>query len=149
MRWAPGWTARRRRPISMRKRRAITIPAEVVDGMDVVAVEAAARRTVSAIRAGGGPALLECRTYRFRAHSMFDPQLYREKAEVEDWKTHDPIDRFMDWLRQTHNVHDADIAAIEQATTAEIEQAVAFAEAGQWEPEDMLTTEVYAEGAAS
>ena len=124
------------------------VPAEVVDGMDVVAVEAAARRTVSAIRAGGGPALLECRTYRFRAHSMFDPQLYREKAEVENWKTHDPIDRFMDWLRQTHNVHDADIAAIEQATAAEIEQAVAFAEAGQWEPEDMLTTEVYAEGAA-
>jgi len=124
------------------------VPAEVVDGMDVVAVEAAARRSVAAIRAGGGPALLECRTYRFRAHSMFDPQLYREKAEVEGWKTHDPIDRFMDWLRQTHNVHDADIAAIEQATAAEIEQAVAFAEAGQWEPEDMLTTEVYAEGAA-
>jgi pyruvate dehydrogenase E1 component alpha subunit len=123
------------------------VPAEVVDGMDVVAVEAAARRTVAAIRAGNGPALLECRTYRFRAHSMFDPQLYREKKEVEEWKTHDPIDRFTNWLRQTHAIHDGDIAGIEEAIATEIDQAVAFAEAGQWEPEAMLTTEVYAEGA--
>jgi TPP-dependent pyruvate/acetoin dehydrogenase alpha subunit len=121
------------------------VPAEVVDGMDVVAVEAAARRTVAAIRSGSGPALLECRTYRFRAHSMFDPQLYREKAEIEDWRKRDPIDRFANWLRQSHNIHDADIALVEQAIAAEIEHSVAFAEAGQWEPEGMLTTEVYAE----
>ena len=54
--------------------------------MDVIAVEAAARRAVAAIRDGGGPYFLECRTYRFRAHSMFDPQLYRTKAEIEEWK---------------------------------------------------------------
>ncbi|MEQ8233020.1 MAG: thiamine pyrophosphate-dependent enzyme, partial [Gammaproteobacteria bacterium] len=58
------------------------MPSEVVDGMDVVAVEVAARRAVDAMRVDGGPRFLECRGYRFRAHSMFDAQLYRDKAEV-------------------------------------------------------------------
>ncbi len=59
--------------------------------MDVLAAAAAARRAVEAIRAGGGPHFLECRTYRFRAHSMYDPELYRDKAEVEHWKERDPL----------------------------------------------------------
>lgn len=56
------------------------MPSEAVDGMDVIAVEAATQRLAAQVRSGGGPALLECRTYRFRAHSMFDAQLYRDKA---------------------------------------------------------------------
>jgi len=71
------------------------VPAEVVDGMDVLAVEAAARRGVEAVRAGGGPHLVEFKTYRFRAHSMADPDLYRTKAEIEDWRKRDPIDLFV------------------------------------------------------
>ena len=67
------------------------MPAWSVDGMDVLAVEHAARRAVEAVRAGGGPHFLECRTYRFRAHSMYDPELYRDKAEVEHWKERDPL----------------------------------------------------------
>ena len=81
-----------------RKAESYRVPAEIVDGMDPVAVEAAADRAVAAIRAGHGPRFLECRTYRFRAHSMFDPELYRDKAEVEQWRKRDPIPRLIQWM---------------------------------------------------
>ncbi|HTT10377.1 MAG TPA: pyruvate dehydrogenase (acetyl-transferring) E1 component subunit alpha, partial [Burkholderiaceae bacterium] len=74
-----------------RKAAAYDIPADAVDGMDVVAVEAATRRAAQSVRSGAGPYLLEARTYRFRAHSMYDPELYRAKEEVELWKARDPI----------------------------------------------------------
>lgn len=115
-----------------------------VDGMDVVAVEAAAREAVDAIRAGAGPCFLECRTYRFRAHSMFDAQLYRDKAEVEEWRENGPVVRFAAWLRDSGNLHDADLVAIEAEVAAEIDAAVAFAEAGTWEPAEQLARDVYA-----
>ncbi|HTY65661.1 MAG TPA: pyruvate dehydrogenase (acetyl-transferring) E1 component subunit alpha [Alphaproteobacteria bacterium] len=127
------------------KAQSYRVPSEVVDGMDVVAVEAAARRAVGAVRAGGGPQFLECRTYRFRAHSMFDPELYRPKAEVEEWKKRGPIARFSDWLKQTGILHEADFAAIETDAEREVAAAVAFAEAGTWEPVKDLTKFVYAE----
>ena len=73
-----------------RKAAAYDVPAETVDGMDVVAVEVAARRSLAFIREGGGPALLECKTYRFRAHSMFDAELYRDKTEVAEWRERGP-----------------------------------------------------------
>lgn len=126
-----------------------SIPAEVVDGMDVVAVEAAANRAATAIRAGGGPQFLECRTYRLRAHSMFDAQLYRDKAEVEAWKQKGPLVRYEAWLRETGALHDADLEAMERETAAEVEAAVAFAEAGTWEPVESLTRDVYTEAARS
>lgn len=115
-----------------------------VDGMDVVAVEAAAREAVDSIRSGAGPRFLECRTYRFRAHSMFDAQLYRDKAEVEEWRKNGPVVRFTAWLRDSGNLHDADLAAIEAEVAAEIDAAVAFAEAGTWEPAEQLARGVYA-----
>jgi len=129
------------------KAQSYNVPAEVVDGMDVVAVEAAARRACAFIRGSQGPYFLECRTYRFRAHSMFDPQLYRDKAEVEEWKKHDPIDRLTGWLRDTGVLHDADLQAIERESAAEIDASVAFAEAGHWEPVEHLTRHVYTERA--
>jgi len=130
------------------KAQSYNVPAEVVDGMDVVAVEAATRRVCSAIRGGGGPALLECRTYRFRAHSMFDPQLYRDRAEIEDWKRRDPIDRLALWMRETGTLHETDLTAIEAQIAAEVERSVAFAENGHWEPVAELARDVYAgEGA--
>jgi pyruvate dehydrogenase E1 component alpha subunit len=110
------------------------IPAEAVDGMDVVAVEAAARRAVHAIRESGKPYFLECRTYRFRPHSMFDAQLYRNKAEVEAWRQKGPIVRFQGWLLENKLIHPEDIQRIEADVRAEIDAAVAFAEAGTWEP---------------
>ena len=126
------------------KAQSYNVPAEVVDGMDVVAVEAATRRACAAIRGGGGPALLECRTYRFRAHSMFDPQLYRDRAEIEDWKQRDPIDRLALWMRETGTLHDTDLTAIEWQIAAEVEHGVVFAESGHWEPVAELTRDVYA-----
>jgi TPP-dependent pyruvate/acetoin dehydrogenase alpha subunit len=129
-----------------RKAEGYRVPAEVVDGMDPVAVEVAAGRAVSAIRAGQGPRFLECRTYRFRAHSMFDPELYRDKAEVEQWRTRDPIPRLIQWAQGAAAVHDSDVTAIEQEIAGQIDAAVAFAEQGSWEPVEDLTKDVYAEG---
>jgi pyruvate dehydrogenase E1 component subunit alpha len=126
------------------KAQSYNVPAEVVDGMDIVAIEAATRRVCAAIRGGNGPALLECRTYRFRAHSMFDPQLYRDKTEVEEWKHRDPIDRLASWMRETGVLHDTDLSAIEAQVASEIGRSVAFAESGHWEPLADLTQEVYA-----
>jgi pyruvate dehydrogenase E1 component alpha subunit len=118
---------------------------EVVDGMDVVAVEAAAMRAIAAIREGGGPYFLECRTYRFRAHSMFDPQLYRSHAEVEEWKKRDPIPRLKDWMISANMLHAGEIETIERGVVAEVDAAVAAAEAAPWEPAEDLTRHVYAE----
>jgi len=124
------------------------MPSEAVDGMDVVAVEAAARRAVAAIRETGKPYFLECRTYRFRAHSMFDAQLYRDKTEVESWRAKGPIRRFRAWLEQNNLLHPEDLARIEAEVAAEIDEAVAFAEAAKWEPIEQLTRFVYAEQTA-
>lgn len=121
------------------------LAAEAVDGMDVVAVEAAARRAVHTVRETRKPCFLECRTYRLRAHSMFDAQLYRDKAEVEAWRHKEPIVRFQNWLEANHMVHPDDLKTIEAAVDAEIADAVAFAEAGTWEPIAELTRFTYAE----
>jgi len=118
--------------------------AEAVDGMDVVAVEAAARRALAAIRETGKPYFLECRTYRFRAHSMFDAQLYRDKAEVEAWKAKGPIVRFQTWAQENDYVHPEDLERIHAEVEAEIRAAVAFAEAAAWEPVEELKSFVYA-----
>jgi pyruvate dehydrogenase E1 component alpha subunit len=122
------------------------MPAWSVDGMDVLAVEQAARRSALTVRGGGGPCFLELQTYRFRAHSMYDPELYRSKEEVERWKQHDPIDAF---LARTEGVLSAtDLAAIENEVAAEIDTAVAFAEGGELEPVGELARHVTFEGVA-
>jgi TPP-dependent pyruvate/acetoin dehydrogenase alpha subunit len=113
--------------------------------MDVVAVEDAARRVVDGIRGGGGPHFLECRTYRFRAHSMYDPELYRSKAEVEEWKKRDPLVVFGAQLTEAGILEDDAIADVEQEIQAEIDAAVEFAEVGTPEPVDDLTRFVYHE----
>jgi pyruvate dehydrogenase E1 component alpha subunit len=115
------------------------MPAWPVDGMDVLAVADAARRAVLQVRAGGGPAFLELRTYRFRAHSMFDPELYRDKREVEAWKERDPIRCFAAFLEGHGLLDAAALDALEQEVAREIQEAVAFAEAGSWEPVETLT----------
>ncbi|WP_447976894.1 pyruvate dehydrogenase (acetyl-transferring) E1 component subunit alpha [Candidatus Nitrospira bockiana] len=124
------------------KAEAYGIPSEAVDGMDVLAVEAAARRAVEAVRRGTGPSFLECRTYRFRAHSMYDAELYRTKAEVEQWKARDPIAVLHAALRRHGALTDADLEKTETAIANEIEEAVAVAEAGPWEPIEDLTKDV-------
>ena len=131
-----------------RKAACYKIVSEAVDGMDVIAVEAAARRAIHAVRETCKPYFLECRTYRLRAHSMFDPQFYRDKAEVERWRPNEPIVRFRNWLEANHMIHTDDVARIETDADAEITAAVAFAEAGTWEPVEQLTRFTYAERTA-
>jgi pyruvate dehydrogenase E1 component alpha subunit len=109
-----------------------------VDGMDVRAVEHAARQAVDGIRAGDGPCFLELRTYRFRAHSLYDPERYREKAEVEQWKGRDPITTLTGALSQDGLLVDGELEAIETEVASEIDDAVAFARAGTLEPVDQL-----------
>jgi TPP-dependent pyruvate/acetoin dehydrogenase alpha subunit len=119
------------------------VASEAVDGMDIVAVEAAALRAAHAVRRGEGPRFLETKTYRFRAHSMFDPDLYREKAEIEEWKKRDPIPLLKGWLLAVNLLHADEVDALENEVAQEIESAVAFAEAAPWEPLADLGRDVY------
>ncbi len=119
-----------------------------VDGMDVIACRAAARRAVEIARAGGGPCFVEFRTYRFRAHSMYDPELYRGKDEVTRWKEHDPIETFARHLRAAEYLDDAGLARLEDEVAVEVDDAVTFAEAGTLEPVEDLLRDVYRRGPA-
>ena len=127
------------------KAAAFEIPAWPVDGMDVIAVEDASKRAATAVRAGGGPHFLEYRTYRFRAHSMYDPELYRDKQEVEDWKKRDPIPNLIERMKQQNLWQDEEWTRIEADVAREVDQSVEFAEAGHWEPVEELTRFVYSE----
>jgi pyruvate dehydrogenase E1 component alpha subunit len=131
------------------KARVYGIVAEAVDGMDVLAVESASRAAAERIRAGAGPQFLELRTYRFRAHSMFDAELYRDKAEVETWKQRDPIRLLAARLEADGRLDTRSRDALETEVGEEIARAVAFAEAGTWEPVDQLTRDVYTGRAAA
>ena len=122
--------------------RSYGIEAAVVDGMDVLAVEKGAQAAAALVREMKGPYFLECRTYRFRAHSMFDAELYRDKAEVDEWRKRDPIALLSGKLLAAGTLNTA-LGEVEGAVEDEIEQAVAFSEAGTWEPVERLTTDVY------
>jgi len=121
-----------------RKAQAYRMAAEPVDAMDPVQVEAATQRALEHVRAGKGPYFLECRTYRFRAHSMFDTQAYRTRDEIETWKQRDPIEKLRAWMAANHQLTADEAAAIEAGIGAEIDAAVAFAEAGTLESVDDL-----------
>ena len=124
---------------------AYNMAAAAVDGMDVQAVEAATRGAVDRIRAGAGPFLLECRTYRFRPHSMFDSELYRTKDEVAQWRERDPIELLAGRMTEAGLLDETGRVALEREVAAEVEAAVAFAEAGTWEPVEELTRFVVSE----
>jgi pyruvate dehydrogenase E1 component alpha subunit len=119
------------------------VPAQAVDGMDVVAVHQASAAAVAQVRGGAGPFFLEFKTYRFRAHSMFDPELYRDKAEVAKWKERGPIHNYSARLKAQGLLDEAGFLAIAAEVEAEVEAAVAFAEAGSLEPVENLLRDVY------
>jgi pyruvate dehydrogenase E1 component subunit alpha len=116
------------------KARSYHMNAESVDGMDVLAVTESALRNIQAVRLEKKPRFVEFRTYRFRAHSMFDPELYRDKKEVEEWKKRDPIPALIQLLKTLDMIDDKKLEEIEKEVTREVAQALAFAEAGTWEP---------------
>jgi pyruvate dehydrogenase E1 component alpha subunit len=107
--------------------------------MDVLAVEAAARQATEAIRGGAGPHFLELRTYRYRAHSMYDPDRYRDKAEIGAWREHDPIDQLTALMRADGQLVDDDLTALEAELSDVIDRAVAAADAAPLEPVEDLT----------
>jgi pyruvate dehydrogenase E1 component alpha subunit len=132
-----------------RKAAAYAVPSSAVNGMDVLAVEAAARAAADMVRRTGEPYFLECRTYRFRPHSMFDPELYRTKDEVEQWKQRCPILTLQEKLREKGWVDDARLAEMEGEVADEVAAAVAFAEQSEWEAVEDLTRFVYSERRAA
>ncbi len=126
------------------KARAYRMAAQPVDGMDVLAVETMVSRAVDEVRTGRGPILLEMRTYRFRAHSMFDPQLYRDKAEVAQWERKGPIITLTTRLKALGLMSEDDYERCEREANAEVDAAVQFAEASPWESVADLERFVYA-----
>jgi pyruvate dehydrogenase E1 component alpha subunit len=115
------------------------LPTMRVDGMDVVAVLQAVQDAADTVRQGGGPVFVELRTYRFRAHSMFDPDLYRSRQEIDAWKTRGPIHTYTARLKAQSLLTEDEFLALDGAAQREVEAAVAFAEASPWEPvEDLL-----------
>jgi pyruvate dehydrogenase E1 component alpha subunit len=110
-----------------------------VDGMDVVAVHEASQWALAQARDGSGPVFLELKTYRYRAHSMFDPDLYRDKKEIEAWKKRGPIHSYTERLKAQGLLTEAEYQVLEATAQQEVDAAVAYAEAGTWEPvEDLL-----------
>ena len=125
------------------------IPAWPVDGMDVEAVDLATRRALDDVRGGEAPVFLEMRTYRFRAHSMYDPELYRDKVEVEHWRERDPIEVLQRRLRAEGVPVEEELARVEAAVAQEIAEAVKVAEDGPLEPVEDLARFVHSEGAGT
>jgi pyruvate dehydrogenase E1 component alpha subunit len=121
------------------------MPAWSVDGMDVLAVQEATRRAVASVRGGGGPHFLEFQTYRFRAHSMYDPDLYRDKDEIEQWKQRDPLPMFAGQLEAAGLLDEAGRKELGAEVDDELAAAVAFAEASPLEPVEYLTRFTYSE----
>lgn len=119
------------------------VAAERVDGMDVLAVARAVRYARELVQELQQPRFLELTSYRFRAHSMYDADKYRPKEEITRWKMRDPIELFVQRLREAGLVDDAERATCEERVARTIEQAVAQAEAGELEPESELERDVY------
>jgi len=122
---------------------AYDMPADAVDGMSPEAVHNAVLRAANRAREKGGPTLLEIKTYRYKGHSMSDPQKYRSKDEVEEYKEKDPIDHVLNVLKTQYSVADADIEVINDRVKKEVEEAVQFAEESPWPSDDELLKDVY------
>jgi len=128
-----------------KKGAAYGIESEVVDGMDVLAVAKAAQKAADKVRDTGKPYFLVCNTYRFKAHSMFDAELYREKSEVEEWKKRDPILTLTNLLLKEGLITPEEISAMENEIEEEMQDAVDFAENAEFEPVEQLSRFVYSE----
>jgi pyruvate dehydrogenase E1 component alpha subunit len=122
---------------------AYDMPGDSVDGMDPEAVHEAVARAVKRARAGDGPTLLEMKTYRYKGHSMSDPQKYRTKEEVEEYKDRDPIEVVKQKLLTEFGQTEADIEVINERVRLEVEESVKFAEDSPWPSDDELLKDVY------
>jgi len=123
---------------------AYAMPGVALDGNDLPAVTAATRVAVTRARSGGGPSLIECKTYRLRGHSKSDRNLYRTKEEIEAWRKRDPILRLQGELIAHGRFEAVELADIEKAAQAQIEAALEFAKASPDPDPAELTRDVYA-----
>lgn len=121
------------------------IPGEQVDGMDVMAVYEASKKALDHIRAGNGPFFLEIITYRFRGHSMGDPERYREKSEIEKWQEDDPIGKYQKYILENGLATEEELAQTEHNANAEAEAAVQFAETSPEPGPEALFEHIYAD----
>jgi pyruvate dehydrogenase E1 component alpha subunit len=117
----------------------------IVDGQDADAVYRAALAAYDKARAGGGPSLIECKTYRYSGHSRADPAKYRPDGELDKWKERDPIKIYRERLRQ-FGISDAAVTAIETEVKARVDAATEKCKAAPTPPLDIITTDVYADG---
>jgi pyruvate dehydrogenase E1 component alpha subunit len=129
----------------VKKANSYKIEGATVDGMDVLAVNDASVKAIQYVREQKKPWFLECRTYRFRAHSMFDPERYRDKAEVKEWKKRDPITTFTNRLKEEGLLNEDELNDIDKRVAEEVEASVKFAEKGTDEPVETLTRFVYSD----
>lgn len=121
------------------------MPNRAVDGMDVLAVRKAAEEMIEEIRAGSGPQFLEANTYRFRGHSMGDPERYRSQEEIKKWEEDDPINVYAKRLISGRHATQADLDEIEKSVESEMAEAVEFAENSPEPSLDTLYDNVYVE----
>jgi pyruvate dehydrogenase E1 component alpha subunit len=127
-----------------KKAASYNMPSVRVDGMDVEAMHAAVEKAAAHVRAGNGPYFIEAMTYRFRGHSMADPELYRDKAEVEQWKKQDPINQYRAKLEKAKVLKKGEFDAIDKETQAEVNACAEFAVNSPFPDESTLFDFVYA-----
>jgi pyruvate dehydrogenase E1 component alpha subunit len=127
------------------KARGYAMPSETVDGMDVLKVYEAAQKALAYVRSGQGPFLLELTTYRFRGHSMGDPERYRKQTEVKKWEESDPIGIYRGLLKKNRTADAKKLDEIDAAALDEVEEAVRFAEASPEPTLEDLYRDVYAD----
>jgi pyruvate dehydrogenase E1 component alpha subunit len=124
---------------------AYEMPADALDGMTPEAVHNGVAKAINRARAGEGPTLLEIKTYRYKGHSMSDPQKYRTKEELEDYKDKDPIENVKSILTSQFKVSESDIEKINERVRMQVEESVTFAEESPWPDDDEVLKDVYVE----
>lgn len=122
------------------------IPNDRVDGMDLLTVREAAQKAMEYIRSGNGPYFLEIVTYRYRGHSMGDPERYRESEEVQKWQENDPIGIYRKYLLEQKIATDEELIEIDAQANADVQTAIQFAESSPEPAPEALFEDVYAEG---
>lgn len=122
---------------------AYDMPGDKVNGMIPEDVHDAVMRAVKRAREKGGPTLLEVKTYRYKGHSMSDPQKYRTKEEMEEYKLQDPIETTLQKLKDIYNISEQDIEAINERVKSQVEESVQFAEESPWPDDSEVYKDVY------
>lgn len=126
---------------------AYEMPADMVDGMSPEAIHESVSRAVKRAREGDGPTLLELKTYRYKGHSISDPQKYRSKEEVDEYKDQDPIQKVLKTIRENKYATEEAIAAIDAKIAQIVDNSVKFAEESPWPDDSEVLKDVYVDTA--